>query len=102
MKAVTRTLLVLGLVGTALGAAHAASHKGESLPPGLEKNVQAGKSLPPGWEKKLSVGHRLDHEVYEQATIMEADDGLLTINVEGKLIQIMENTHEIVEILGSL
>ncbi len=102
VNAVSRTLLTLGLATLVFGSVQA-DHKHQSLPPGLEKNVKAGKSLPPGWAKKLAVGERLDHEVYEHASVVTSDDdGLVTIKVEGKLIQIMENTLEIVDILESL
>lgn len=84
-------------------ATHAKNdHK--KLPPGLQKRVESGKGLPPGWQRKLAVGEILDYEVYRRGRVIHSDrdEGLVTITVEGKLIRLIENTHEIVEILDSL
>lgn len=85
------------------GMAQAKNDKEKRLPPGLQKNVESGKRLPPGWEKKLKVGEILDEEVYDQGRVVvkNIDDGLVTISLEGKLIRVIENTREIVDILKS-
>ena len=72
------------------------------LPPGLEKKVQRGETLPPGWQKKLIVGDVLDYEIYRQGHILNRHDGLVTVRIEGKLVRLIENSLEIVEILDSL
>jgi len=86
------------------GLAYAKNDKEKKLPPGLQKKVQSGKSLPPGWQKKLAVGDILDEKVYKQGKVVmsDSDKGLVTISVEGKLIRVIENTREIVEILKRL
>lgn len=84
--------------------AYAKNDKHNQLPPGLQKKVQSGKSLPPGWQKKLAVGETLDKEVYDHGNIVlkDSDKGLITVNIEGKIIRVIENTREIVEILEGL
>jgi len=79
-------------------------HHHDGLPPGLQKKVARGEPLPPGWQKKLSRGDRLDQDIYDRGQVVYHDrkDGLLTIRVEGKLIRLMEHTHEIVDILDSI
>ena len=58
-----------------------------SLPPGLQKKVEEGKPLPPGWERKLEIGGYLDR---------------VTVRIEGKVIRLIENSLEIVDILNDL
>lgn len=90
-------------LSTTLGAgALADPHKSKELPPGLEKNLERGKPLPPGWQKKLLVGHRLDHDIYAHGRVLRRHDGYVTIGVKGKVIRLIENSLEIVEILDSL
>jgi len=106
---VNKIITVASAVAIALscsGLAHAKNdkEKNKNLPYGLQKKVQSGKSLPPGWQKKLSVGNKLDDDVYEQGKIVvkDSDKGLITVTVEGKLIKVIENTREIVEILDGV
>ncbi|MDX1696090.1 MAG: hypothetical protein R3208_20155 [Ketobacteraceae bacterium] len=99
----TRLLLTIFALSLCAGnLAHAKHEKEKQLPPGLQKKVQSGKSLPPGWQKKLETGEVLDDDIYEHGHVVDRDDGLVTINVEGKLIRVIENTREIVEILEGL
>ena len=95
-----------GLIITAFmliaAPASAKNDKEKPLPPGLEKKLKSGKSLPPGWQKKVAVGQVLDAQVYEQAKVILRDNGLETLNVEGKIIRVLENTREVVEILQGL
>ena len=95
--------IICSLGFTGLAQAKPDHHNG-GMPPGLQKKAARGESLPPGWQKKLAVGQRLDRDVYNQGHVVYQDkrDGLLTIRVEGKLIRLMENTHEIVDILDSI
>ena len=100
-----KVIITIAIVSLCLGGlAYAKNDKEEKLPPGLQKKVESGKSLPPGWQKKLAVGETLDDEVYKQGKVVvkDSDKGLVTINVEGKLIRVIENTREIVEILEGL
>lgn len=99
-------LIIASLVLTmgVSGIAYAKNEKQKTLPPGLQKKVESGKSLPPGWQKKLAVGEVLSQDVYEHGKILvsDTDKGLVTINVDGKLIRVIEHTREIVEILDGL
>lgn len=79
----------------------AKTNKDKSLPPGLEKKVNRMGQLPPGWQKKLAVGKHLDTQVYKNASIMAPvqNDGIVTVEVDGRVIRLIEATREIVEIL---
>ena len=79
----------------------AKTNKDKSLPPGLEKKVNRTGQLPPGWQKKLAVGERLDTLVYKNASIMDPvrNDGIVTVQIDGRVIRLIEATREIVEIL---
>lgn len=76
-------------------------NKDKSLPPGLEKKVKRTGQLPPGWQKKLAVGERLDRQVYSSASVMVPvrNDGIVTVQIDGRVIRLIEATREIVEIL---
>ena len=93
------TLLVLS--GLMAGPAYAKKDKGNQLPPGLQKKVARGGDLPPGWQKKLARGEVLDRQVFDHGTVVsrDKDKGLVTIKVEGKIIKVIENTMEIIDIL---
>ena len=71
------------------------------LPPGLEKKAKRTGELPPGWQKKLAVGRELDVEVVAHAEVVIplGADGALTIEVEGRVIKLVETTREILEII---
>lgn len=86
--------------GTAAKPPHA---QGDALPPGLAKQ---GK-LPPGWEKKLRPGVVLEHDIYEHAhrlppeeTVYEEPDGVITISIGGKVARVIEETHEVIEVIS--
>ena len=70
----------------------------------LEKKLKQGKPLPPGWQKKLQVGERLDPDIYDHGKVIyrDRDRDLVTISVEGRVIRVLENTLEIVEILKGM
>lgn len=78
--------------------------KEKGLPPGLQKKAKKGKPLPPGWQKKLVAGHILERDIYNHGKIIKKvdDKGLITISIEGKLVRLVKNTREIVEIIESL
>ena len=94
---VTLILLLSLLTSPAM----AKNNKNKSLPPGLQKNAEQGKPLPPGWQKKLAKGEIMDEDVYRHGHIAVPVDshGLVTISIEGKLVRLIEDTREIVEIL---
>ncbi|WP_207063574.1 hypothetical protein [Motiliproteus sp. SC1-56] len=96
----TALAVVLALALSSTAMAKDAHEK--RLPPGLQKKEQRGQALPPGWQKKLSRGDVLDEDIYRESTVIKDDKGLVTIRVEGKLIKVIENTREIVEILDTL
>jgi len=78
--------------------------KNKQLPQGLQMKLDRGGSLPPGWQKKLIKGEVLEESVYNRSVLVIPLDskGLLTVRVEGKLIQLVEATREIIEIVDLL
>lgn len=102
-----RKLLAAALVATLslspIAFADKPEGKSKSIPYGLQKKQAKGESLPPGWQKKLQVGSKIDQEVFDHGkVILEEDQGLVTIKLEGKLVKIIENTNEIVEIINTI
>jgi len=73
----------------------------KSLPPGLQKKAAQGKPLPPGWQKKLAKGDILSRDIFSRGEIISPrdKDGRVSVNVDGTVIQVMENTREIIDIL---
>ncbi len=85
---------------------HKKKHK--SLPPGLRKKIARGEPLPPGWQKKVICGEVLDSSIYENAIVLDIDDypeilrynpAAEVIKVHDKIIRIMKDTHEVLDIL---
>ncbi|GHG60362.1 hypothetical protein GCM10010919_03770 [Alishewanella longhuensis] len=73
----------------------------KGLPPGLEKKLEKGQPLPPGWQKKLSAGQYLSDDYYRRSTLLKKPnaDGIITIQIEGTVIELFHHTREIVRIL---
>lgn len=99
-----RTIVTAVSLALALLASPQAFTKGPpdgDLPPGLQKKADRGEPLPPGWQKKLETGHRLDDDVYHHGEVMDSNenDDEITVRVEGKLIKVLKDTHEIIDIL---
>lgn len=80
---------------------YAKNDKAKHLPPGLQKKADKGKPLPPGWQKKLAKGEILDIAVYERGKIIVPADsqGVVTIQIEDKVVSLIKATREIVEVL---
>ena len=82
---------------------------GKRLPPGLQKKVDRGGELPPGWKKKLAVGEKVP-EAYEPEIkslpeeilnrLPETPAGTEIIRIGDEVIRVVENTREIIDILG--
>ncbi len=100
MKKAIITILSIALA-VSFSMAEAKSNKEKELPPGLQKKLARSGELPPGWEKKLTVGERLDNEVYNEADVVVPVDehGVVTVEIEGKVVRLMQASREIVEIL---
>lgn len=96
-------LLLVSLIALSLiaGPVCAKNDKGHNLPPGLQKKLERGKPLPPGWDKKLSRGDILDEGVYSRGKIVSpvGKDGTVSIEVEGRIFRLYNNTREIIDIL---
>lgn len=83
--------------------------KKKPLPKGLQKKYERTGELPPGWEMKLQRGEVLSDDVYRYGRPLPYDlrqrlplgpTGSKIIEVEGKIIRVMENTREIIDILN--
>ena len=94
--------LLLSLCSGSVFAAN--KNKDKQLPQGLQMKLDRGGSLPPGWQRKLVKGAVLEESVYNHSVLVIPLDskGLLTVRVEGKLIQLVEATREIIEVLDLL
>ena len=82
---------------------------GRRLPPGLQKKVDRGGELPPGWKKKLAVGETLPKELEAEAKTLPEEilerlpktrEGTEVIQIGDEVIRVVENTREIIDILG--
>ena len=91
------------IFGIAFGISMAEAKPGNenSLPPGLQKKVARGGALPPGWQKKLAVGEYLDIDVYRRASIVVpvGNTGMITVEIDGRVLMLALATREIIEIL---
>ena len=101
LKNLTVLAVIICLSSTAVLAQ---KEKDKALPQGLQMKLDRGGSLPPGWQKKLVKGEVLEETVYDHSVLVIPLDpkGLLTVRVEGKLIQLVEATREIIEIVDLL
>jgi len=77
---------------------------GKALPKGLAKR---GKPLPPGWQKKCVPGQIMPVAVFETAQPLPAPvvaklppppPGTITVTVEGKVVRLLQATHEILDV----
>lgn len=85
--------------------------KQKPLPPGLQKKAARGKPLPPGWQKKLARGEVLPAAAYDARQPLPPDlrrqlppdpPGTVTIEVDGEIVRILQDTREIIDILRRL
>lgn len=93
--------LVSVLVVSLSFAVQAKPEQGKPLPPGLAKKLAKGEPLPPGWQKKLAPGQLLAEDYYRRARVLSrpASDGIITVQIEGTIIELFEHSREIVRIL---
>ncbi|NVK21370.1 MAG: hypothetical protein HWD86_02525 [Kangiellaceae bacterium] len=82
--------------------------KKKRLPPGLQKKYERTGELPPGWQKKLQRGEVMPIDVYRYGRPLPIDlerrlpigpVGSKVLEIEGKVIRVIENTREILDIL---
>ncbi len=101
IKNIVTLLILAGLIA---GPVFAKNNKGKQLPQGLEMKLDRGESLPPGWQKKLIKGGVMKEDIYRHGKIVIPIDsnGLLTIQIEGKLVRLYKATREIVDIMDTL
>lgn len=102
MKKTSIFAIILCLLATPALAKKEKDHHQKSLPPGLAKKVENGGRLPPGWQKKLEVGQPIDIDIYQfKRVVVPLDNkGLITVEIDGKIVRLYEATREIVEILN--
>lgn len=92
---------LIGLSGTALAKDPKHNPSTGDLPPGLQKKIERGGELPPGWQKKVVVGERLGDDIYRHSSRIRTDvmKGESTLEVEGRMIRILDATREVIDIL---
>lgn len=82
--------------------------KQKTLPSGLQKKVQRTGKLPKGWEDKLKKGEVLSPDMLSHATLVDKklypkefqQDSLSQIyRIEDKVIRVIKDTNEIINIL---
>lgn len=101
MKKATAIGLFVAMSFGVGNVAYAQKPHGDGLPPGLQKKAARGQNLPPGWQKKLAVGQVMQKDIYDQGTVVNANDnGLVTIRIDGRLVRLIKDTREIVQILN--
>ncbi len=100
MKKVIMTMLSIA-VAVSFSAAEAKPDNEKQLPHGLQKKLARSGELPPGWEKKLRLGEPLDNDIYNAAHIVAPLDqhGVITVEIEGRIIRLIQASREIIEIL---
>ncbi len=90
------------------------SKKQKGLPPGQKKRLKSGKGLSPGWQKKLAAGEVLSESDYQHSAPVSWESVTEyhyhypplqpheeLVRIEGKIIRLMRNTREIIEVLES-
>jgi hypothetical protein len=67
----------------------------------LQKKAARGEPLPPGWQRKLAPGYQLPIHIYHHHEVVKPvdRDGLITVRIDGRLLRLVEATHEIIDIL---
>lgn len=75
------------------------------LPPGLAKK----NKLPPGWQKKMARGEVVPDDVWRHRVQLPQDvvrklppnpPGTVIVRVDDKVVRVIENTREILDIFG--
>lgn len=102
-KLFTALAVVVAMLASPVILAQPGQNPG-SLPPGLQKQVERGKPLPPGWQNKLRVGSILDRDIYRQGEVLyrDRDRGLVTVQIENKVVRLLESSLEIMAILRDM
>lgn len=76
------------------------------LPPGLAKRISRA-DLPLGWQKKICVGQVVPEPVLQECEPLPREItvrlpkppmGTITVAVEGRIVRLMEATHEILDV----
>lgn len=79
------------------------------LPPGLQKKYERTGTLPPGWQKKVQPGQVLSRDIYSYGREIPYDlrrqlpigpVGSKILEVEGKIIRVMEGSRMILDVFN--
>lgn len=109
MKKLGIFLIIMALAFPAFAKNEDKHKKQKNLPPGLQKKYERTGQLPPGWQKKLVKGEVLDHDLYEIGRntpvkpgdySLEPKAGTTVLRIEDRIIRIMNDTREILEVFG--
>ncbi len=82
--------------------------KAKQLPKGLQKKYQRTGQLPPGWQMKMARGEVIPGDIYRHGRDIPYElgrrlpvgpVGSKILEIEGKIIRVIHNTREIIDIL---
>lgn len=109
MKKILIFILLLSFSVPSLAKNQDKQKKQKAMPPGLQKKYEKTGELPPGWQKKLVKGEVLDLSLYNVAKkyqikpgdySIEPRKGTELLRIEDRIIRIMKDTKEILEVFG--
>ncbi len=109
MRKLLVILMILAIAPLAFAKNDNKSKKQKSLPPGLQKKYERTGELPPGWENKIVAGEVLDSDLYEigrqhpvdpETYSLEAEEGTELLKIEDRIVRIMKDTNERLEVFG--
>ena len=109
MKKIVIYLLLLLFSTAAFAKNQDNPNKQKAIPPGLQKKYEKTGELPPGWQKKINKGEVLDPELYNVARkhpviprdySLEPEVGTELLRIEDRIIRIMHDTREILEVFN--
>ena len=84
-------------------SAHHGRREGHHHPhtaPVVVQNVVVVNPLPVGWYNTVVIGRPLPMDIYHHGHVLGYDDrGYVLFSVEGRVLRLLRDTHEIIEIL---
>ncbi|AXR07234.1 hypothetical protein D0Y50_13275 [Salinimonas sediminis] len=81
-----------------------AADRGHYMPHGMDDKIALQSELPSNWQAQLAKGEVLDVELFRQGRVVyrDASNGLVALRLENKLVRMVEQTREIVDVLNSI
>ena len=78
-----------------------AADRGHYLPLAGESDMLASNQLPDNWRSGLAKGSKLDYDLYRQSKVVyrDAANGTVAVRLQNKVVRVIEDTREIVDVL---